>query len=94
MPRIGSMFVRLTLQLRLFLAIFGLSYRYPTDEIVADDDRILTEIRRRDPRVRRRRLAQQDRQLRALHARPRADDVSGLNPRARPTAARTAIRAR
>jgi DNA-binding GntR family transcriptional regulator/transposase len=50
MPRIGSMFVRLTLQLRLFLAILGLSYRYPTDEIVADDDRILTEIRRRDPR--------------------------------------------
>jgi DNA-binding GntR family transcriptional regulator len=49
MPRIGSMFVRLTLQLRLFLAIFGLSYRYPTAEIVADDLRILTEIRRRDP---------------------------------------------
>ena len=71
MPRIGSMFVRLTLQLRLFLAIFGLSYRYPTDEIVADDRRILAEIRRRDPRVRRRRLAQQDRQLRALHARSR-----------------------
>jgi DNA-binding GntR family transcriptional regulator len=43
------MFVRLTLQLRLFLAIFGLSYRYPTDEIVADDRRILAEIRRRDP---------------------------------------------
>ena len=50
MPRIGSMFVRLTLQLRLFLAILGLSYRYPTDEIVVDDDRILAEIRRRDPR--------------------------------------------
>jgi DNA-binding GntR family transcriptional regulator len=49
MPRIGSMFVRLTLQLRLFLAILGLSYRYPTDEIVADDHRILTEIRGRDP---------------------------------------------
>ncbi len=49
MPRIGSMFVRLTLQLRLFLAIFGLGYRYPTAEIVADDLRILTEIRHRDP---------------------------------------------
>ena len=49
MPRIGSMFVRLTLQLRLFLAIFGLDYRYPTDEIVTDDRRILIEIRRRDP---------------------------------------------
>jgi DNA-binding GntR family transcriptional regulator len=49
MPRIGSMFIRLTLQLRLFVTIFGLSYRYPTDEIVADDRRILTEIRRHDP---------------------------------------------
>lgn len=49
MPRIGAMFVRLTLQLRLFLAILGLSYRYPTDEIVADDRRILTTIRCRDP---------------------------------------------
>lgn len=49
MPRIGSMFIRLTLQLRLFLAIFGLSYRYPTDEIVVDDRRIIAEIRRHDP---------------------------------------------
>jgi DNA-binding GntR family transcriptional regulator len=49
MPRIGSMFIRLTLQLRLFVTIFGLSYRYPTDEIVADDQRILVEIRRHDP---------------------------------------------
>ena len=49
MPRIGSMFIRLTLQLRLFISIFGLSYRYPTDEIVADDQRILIEIRRHDP---------------------------------------------
>jgi DNA-binding GntR family transcriptional regulator len=49
MPRIGSMFIRLTLQLRLFVAIFGLNYRYPTDEIVADDQWILVEIRRRDP---------------------------------------------
>ena len=49
MPRIGSMFIRLTLQLRLFVTIFGLSYRYPTDEIVTDDQRILDEIRRHDP---------------------------------------------
>jgi DNA-binding GntR family transcriptional regulator/transposase len=49
MPRIGSMFIRLTLQVRLFIAIFGLDYRYPTDEIVADDQRILVEIRRHDP---------------------------------------------
>jgi len=49
MPRIGSMFIRLTLQVRLFVAIFGLNYRYPTDEIVADDQRILGEIRRHDP---------------------------------------------
>jgi DNA-binding GntR family transcriptional regulator/transposase len=49
MPRIGSMFIRLTLQLRLFVTIFGLSYRYPTDEIVADDQRILIEIARHDP---------------------------------------------
>ncbi len=48
MPRIGSMFIRLTLQLRLFVAIFGLNYRYPTDEIVADDQKILVEIRRHD----------------------------------------------
>ena len=49
MPRIGSMFIRLTLQLRLFVTIFGLSYRYPTDEIVADDRRILAGIRSGDP---------------------------------------------
>ncbi len=49
MPRIGSMFIRLTLQLRLFVAILGLNYRYPTDEIAADDGLILAEIRRHDP---------------------------------------------
>lgn len=49
MPRIGSMFIRLTLQLRLFVTIFGLNYRYPTAEIVNDDRRIIVEIRRRDP---------------------------------------------
>ncbi|MFC7596525.1 helix-turn-helix domain-containing protein [Terrabacter sp. GCM10028922] len=49
MPRMGWMFVRLSLQLRIFVTIFGLSYRYPTDEILADDQRILLEIRRGDP---------------------------------------------
>jgi DNA-binding GntR family transcriptional regulator/transposase len=49
MPRMGWMFIRLTLQLRIFVSIFGLSYRYPTDEILADDHRILVEIRRREP---------------------------------------------
>jgi DNA-binding GntR family transcriptional regulator len=49
MPRMGWMFIRLALQLRIFVAIFGLSYRYPTDEILADDHRILVEIRRHDP---------------------------------------------
>ncbi|WP_312870532.1 helix-turn-helix domain-containing protein [Gordonia asplenii] len=49
MPRIGAMFIRLTLQLRLFIAIFGLHYRYPTAEILADDGLILAEIRRGDP---------------------------------------------
>ena len=43
------MFIRLTLQLRLFVTIFGLNYRYPTDEIVADDQQFLLEIRRHDP---------------------------------------------
>ncbi|MFI6674060.1 helix-turn-helix domain-containing protein [Kribbella sp. NPDC050470] len=49
MPRVGWMFIRLTLQLRIFITIFGLSYRYPTGEILADDRRILDEIRHRDP---------------------------------------------
>jgi DNA-binding GntR family transcriptional regulator len=49
MPRLASMFIRLTLQLRMFDAIFGLNYQYPTDEILADEHRILTEIRRQDP---------------------------------------------
>jgi DNA-binding GntR family transcriptional regulator len=48
MPRMGWMFIRLTLQLRIFVSIFGLSYRYPTSEILADDHRILVEIRRCD----------------------------------------------
>ncbi len=49
MPRIAAMFTRLTLHLRLFLAMFGLNHRCPTDEIVADDGRIIAAIRWRDP---------------------------------------------
>lgn len=41
MPRIGSMFVQLSLQLRLFVTIIGLDYRYPTEEIVTDARRLV-----------------------------------------------------
>ena len=43
------MFVRLTLQLRLFVTLLGLNYQYPPDEIVADDTAILEAILGRDP---------------------------------------------
>ncbi len=49
MPRIGAMFVRLSMQLRLFVTILGLRYRYPTNEMLAEADRLLLEIRRNDP---------------------------------------------
>jgi DNA-binding GntR family transcriptional regulator len=49
MPRISWMFVQLTAQVRLFIAILGLDYRYPTAEIIADDRRIIDEIRSHDP---------------------------------------------
>ncbi|MCV7192550.1 helix-turn-helix domain-containing protein [Mycolicibacterium brumae] len=49
MPRIEAMFVRLTLQLRLFVTLLGLNYQYPPDEIVADDTAILEAILGRDP---------------------------------------------
>lgn len=49
MPRIGAMFIRLSLQLRLFVAILGLRYRYPTHEMLAEADRLLVEIHRNDP---------------------------------------------
>ena len=49
MPRIEAMFVRLTLQLRLFVTLMGLNYGYPVDGIVTDDTRILDAIRARDP---------------------------------------------
>jgi DNA-binding GntR family transcriptional regulator len=48
MPRIGWMFVQLSLQLRLFVAIIGLDYQYPTGEIVRDGQRILDTIRGSD----------------------------------------------
>ena len=43
------MFVRLSLQVRLFITIFGLNYRYPTGEILRDDRRIVAELYRRAP---------------------------------------------
>ena len=49
MPRISWMFVQLTAQVRLFIAILGLDYRYPTAEIIADDQRIIDGIRSQDP---------------------------------------------
>jgi DNA-binding GntR family transcriptional regulator len=49
MPRIEAMFVRLTLQLRLFVTLMGLSYEYPPDVILGEDIRIIDAIRARDP---------------------------------------------
>ncbi|HCS56227.1 MAG TPA: hypothetical protein DIW80_02160 [Gordonia polyisoprenivorans] len=49
MPRIATMFVRLTLQLRLFVPLMGVDYAYPIDGIVADNSRIVDAIRARDP---------------------------------------------
>ena len=49
MPRIEAMFVRLTLQLRLFVPLMGLHYKYPVDGILSDDTRILDAIRAHDP---------------------------------------------
>ena len=49
LPRISWMFVQLTAQVRLFITILGLDYRYPTAEIIADDQRIVDEIRSWDP---------------------------------------------
>ena len=49
MPRIEAMFVRLTLQLRLFVPLMGLHYQYPVDGILTDDTRILDAIRAHDP---------------------------------------------
>jgi DNA-binding GntR family transcriptional regulator len=49
MPRIEVMFIRLTLQVHLFVTLMGLRYAYPIDGILADDTRILDAIRCRDP---------------------------------------------
>src|SRR5262249_56579640 len=49
MPRFEAMFIRLTLQLRLFITLLGLSYQYPIDGIVSDDTRILDAIPARHP---------------------------------------------
>jgi DNA-binding GntR family transcriptional regulator/transposase len=49
MPRFEGMFIRLTLQLRLFITILGLSYQYPIDGIISDNTHILDAIRARDP---------------------------------------------
>jgi DNA-binding GntR family transcriptional regulator len=49
MPRFEAMFLRLTLQLRLFIALLGLNYQYPVHGIIADNTCILDAIRARDP---------------------------------------------
>ncbi len=49
MPRIEKMFVRLSLQLRMFVSILGLEYTYSVDEIVADNTAILLALEAQDP---------------------------------------------
>lgn len=49
MPRIGWMFIQLSMQLRLFVTIVGLDYQYPTDEIVDDGRRVVAACRSGDP---------------------------------------------
>ena len=48
MPRIETMFARLTQQLPLFVTLMGLTYRYAIDDTVDDAKRILAAIRTRD----------------------------------------------
>jgi len=48
MPRIEAMFLRLTLQIRLFVSILGLTYHYPAKEIVQDGADILSAIKAQD----------------------------------------------
>jgi DNA-binding GntR family transcriptional regulator len=48
MRRIPGMFQRLTVQVRMFLAIMGLDYAYSVDAIVKDDTALLAAITRRD----------------------------------------------
>jgi DNA-binding GntR family transcriptional regulator len=48
MRRIPGMFKRLTVQVRMFLAIMGLDYAYSIDAIVEDDTALLGAVTRRD----------------------------------------------
>jgi FCD domain len=48
MPRIETMFARLTHQLPLFVTLMGPTYRYAIDDTVDDAKRILAAIRTRD----------------------------------------------
>jgi DNA-binding GntR family transcriptional regulator/transposase len=48
MPRIEKLFVRLSLQLRMFVSILGLDYAYSVDEIVLDDRAIFDALRNHD----------------------------------------------
>ncbi|MFV9429041.1 helix-turn-helix domain-containing protein [Rhodococcus aetherivorans] len=48
MPRIEAMFVRLTLQIRLFVSILGLTYHYPAHDIVQDGIDLLNAIKAHD----------------------------------------------
>ena len=51
MPRIEKIFVRLSLQLRMFVSILGLDYAYSVDDIVADDTAILDALRNQEPEL-------------------------------------------
>jgi DNA-binding GntR family transcriptional regulator len=48
MPRIEVMFLRLTLQLRLFVQLFWVEYDYPMQAIVAENQRIIDAIQAHD----------------------------------------------
>ncbi|MEZ5209678.1 helix-turn-helix domain-containing protein [Gordonia sp. (in: high G+C Gram-positive bacteria)] len=49
LPRISWMFVQLSLQLRLLTHLIGLDYRYPTQEIVTDGQRLVDAFNGTDP---------------------------------------------
>lgn len=48
MPRTEVMFVRLTLQVRLFVTMLGLNYQYPKDDIVEGGRRLLAALHAHD----------------------------------------------
>jgi DNA-binding GntR family transcriptional regulator/transposase len=48
MPRIEKLFVRLSLQLRMFVSILGLDYAYSVEEIVLDDRAIFDALQAHD----------------------------------------------